>query len=49
MNKHLRVLEGIVNDTSTNRGYRTIEHNVATIEQRKKKRSISNPEKKVTK
>ena len=36
MSKYLKGLERAVNVTSTNRGFRTIQHNVATYEQTKK-------------
>ena len=36
MSKYRKVLEEAVNVTSTNRGFRTIQHSVATYEQTKK-------------
>ena len=36
MSNYRKVLEEAVNVTSTNRGYRTIQHSIATYEQTKK-------------
>ena len=36
MSNYLKVLEEAVSVTSTNRGFRTIQHSVATYEQTKK-------------
>ena len=36
MEKYRRVIDEIINLTSTNRGFRTINHCVATYEQKKK-------------
>ena len=40
MSKYCKVLEESVNVTSTNRGFRTIQHSVATYEQTKKGLSL---------
>ena len=45
MSKYREVLEESVNATSTNRGFRTIQHSVATHEQTKKKLSYFYPKK----
>ena len=43
MSNYRKVLEEAVNVTSTNRGFRTIQHSVATYEQTKKGLSYFNP------
>ena len=43
MAKYRKVLQEAVNVTSTNRGFRTVQHNVATYEQTKKRLSYSYP------
>ena len=43
MSKYRKVLEEVVNVTSTNRGFRTIQHSVATYEQTKKRLSCFYP------
>ena len=43
MSKYRKFLEAAVNVTSTNMGFRTIEHNVATYEQTKKRLSYFYP------
>ena len=43
MSKYRKVLEEAVNVTSTNRGFRTIQHSVATNEQTEKGLSYFNP------
>ena len=40
MSKYRKVLEEAVKVTSTNKGFRTIQHSVATYEQRKKGLSV---------
>ena len=47
MAKYRKVLEESVNVTSTNRGFRTIHHSVATYEQTKKGLSYFYPKRKV--
>ena len=47
MSKYCKVLEASVNLTSTNRGFRTIQHIVATYEQTKKGLSYFYPKRKV--
>ena len=47
MSKYRKVLERAVNVTSTNRGFRTIQHNVATYEQTKKGLSYFCPNRRV--
>ena len=47
MSKYRKVLEEEVNVTSTNRGFRTIQHSVATYEQTKKGLSYFYPKRKV--
>ena len=44
---HRKVLEEAVNVTSTNREFRTIQHNFARYEQAKKRLSYFYPERKV--
>ena len=39
MSKYCKVLDECVNVTSTNRGFRTVQHSVATYEQIKKRLS----------
>ena len=43
MSKYLKVIEEAVNVTSTNGGFRTIQHGVATYEQTKKRLSYFYP------
>ena len=43
MSKYRKLLEEAVNNTSTNRGFRTIQHSVATYEQTKKRLSYFYP------
>ena len=43
MTKYRKVLEKAVNVTSTNRGFRTMQHSVATYEQTKKELSYFYP------
>ena len=43
MSKYRKVLEESVNVASTNRGFRTIQHSVATYEQTKKRLSYFYP------
>ena len=43
MSKYRKVLEEFVNVTSTSRGFRTIQHSVATYEQTKKRLSYFYP------
>ena len=43
MSKYRKVLEEAVNVTSTNTGFRTIEHSAATYEQTKKRLSYFYP------
>ena len=45
MSKYRKVLEEAVNATSTKRGFRTIQHSVATCEQTKKVLSYFYPKK----
>ena len=43
MSKYRKVLQEVVNVISTNRGFRTIQHSVATYEQTKKRLSYFYP------
>ena len=43
MSRYLKVLKEAVNVTSTNRGFRTIQHSVAKYEQTKKRLSYFYP------
>ena len=43
MEKYPRVMDGIINLTSTNRGFRTINHRVTRYEQTKKELSYLYP------
>ena len=47
MSKYRKVLDESVNLTSTNRGFRTIQHSVATYEQTKKGLSYFYPKRRV--
>ena len=47
MSKYRNVLEEAVNITSTNRGFRTVQHRIATYEQTKRKLSYFYPKRKV--
>ena len=47
MSKYRKVLQEAVNVTSTNRGFRTLQHNVATHEQTKERLSYFYPKRMV--